>query len=156
VEEKGALPGAIEAGEAGSKSALREKVFYGVLSLCLSRACLGKMFVFVFIYKWLKKPFSLTSCGNYSAQNLPPAPPTRTRNHRQESACRTAHSCENTHISFLSAAFPQLFLCLSRACLGKKMTIILTSINQLQWPKRDVRCFSHPSLSTTSKWVVEP
>jgi hypothetical protein len=43
---------------------LVRKTSFFEFSLCLSRACLGKMIVF--IYKWLKKPFSagcLCGCG---------------------------------------------------------------------------------------------
>jgi hypothetical protein len=38
-----------------------ENVFFGVLSLCLSRACLGKMIVLM--YKWLKKAGFCRSAG---------------------------------------------------------------------------------------------
>eukprot|EP01046_Picozoa_sp_COSAG06_P056837 COSAG06_NODE_10885_length_1601_cov_168.692941_1_plen_151_part_10 len=45
---------------AGSELPAAERSFFGDFSLCLSRACLGK--VFGFIYKWLKKGVFRT-CG---------------------------------------------------------------------------------------------
>eukprot|EP01046_Picozoa_sp_COSAG06_P044261 COSAG06_NODE_5935_length_3200_cov_10.149952_3_plen_75_part_00 len=66
-------------------------------SLCLSRACLGKMITF--IYQWLKKDRRrFLTCIQ-----------------RDEEQQRSAATCEKR-------LFSQLFLCLSRACLGKVMS----------------------------------
>jgi hypothetical protein len=106
---------------------LRENGTFFELSLCSSRACLGKMLIF--IYKWLKKcRFRTVVGGDAHAGQVPGL------------VHDSVHLCNDTHgiagsvcllVSF-QAKTPlvlEFSLCLSLACLGK-MTVF---IDELTW-----------------------
>jgi hypothetical protein len=76
-------------------------------SLCLSRACLGK--TMIFSIKWYRKYMRFSHH--------------RADNRCCRSGCGVSH-CKKTPL------FSQLFLCLSRACLGKMMRFTI------QWCKK--------------------
>ena len=85
-------------------------------SLCLSRACLGE--IIGFMYKWLKKGFSAPGHALIALRVGV------SRHHvilvQFHSVLRPA-TCERRHSFFefcLLSFASQLFLCLSRACLG--------------------------------------
>ena len=95
-------------------------------SLCLSRACLGK--IIVFIYKWRKKTvLSPVSSRRFSRlRRLPPVPASQ--------PARGSYS-----LVWLRRGVPQLRW--SGACFGKFNTkpIIQTRLNLTDSPKNDER-----------------
>jgi hypothetical protein len=84
-------------------AALQENTSVFEFFLCLSRACLGKMIIF--IYKWLKTPFSHLPRGEFAVTKRP--------------VSMVVIPCGKHPFSQLLSLFP----CLSRACLGKKMIL---------------------------------
>jgi hypothetical protein len=106
---------------------LRKTPLFSQLSLCLSRACLGKMIVV--IYKWLKKwrvfltdvaPSEMcktieavSACENTAAGDSPPLP-----------VLSRATFDSFTGVPARNTFFAQPFPCLSRACLRKTMAFL--------------------------------
>jgi hypothetical protein len=82
-------------------------------SLCLSRACLGKMIVY--IYKWRKRTV-FSPAGARTAPKYSPSWPLAASPSRHSSA--TSSPLQKQSFAF------KTFLCLSGACLGKSIRVL--------------------------------